>query len=73
MVVVLIGKVLECFWFCMVDSNWICILFCVFVKGLDMIVYMGLIMDQDGFVVIIVVDDVYLVYIVQVKLNVVLG
>lgn len=69
MAVAPIGKVPERLWLCTADSNRTRILSRALAKGLDMTVYMGPTMDQDGPVAIIVADDAHAAYIAQAKSN----
>ena len=69
MAVAPIGKVPERLWLCTADSNRTRILSRALAKGLDMTVYMGPTMDQDGPVAIIVADDAHSAYIAQAKSN----
>ena len=69
MAVAPIGKVPERLWLCTADSNRTRILSRALAKGLDMTVYMGPTMDQDGPVAIIVADDAHGAYIAQARKN----
>ncbi|MBR9826440.1 MAG: hypothetical protein GYB36_11660 [Alphaproteobacteria bacterium] len=64
-----IGKTPDRLWLCMADSNRTRILSRALAKGLDMTVYLGPTMDQEGPVAIIVADDAHAKRIAEAKTN----
>jgi len=64
-----IGKTPDRLWLCMADSKRTRILSRALAKGLDMTVYLGPTMDQEGPVAIIVADDAHASRIAEAKTN----